>query len=145
MQDWPLLIVRALTAVRTAASRSALGITTNGSLPPSSSTLFLMTLPAALATWLPALVLPVSVTAATRGSSMTRFTWSVSISSVWKQPSGNPARRKMSSIASAHWGTLEACLSRPTLPAMSAGAAKRNTCQNGKFHGITASTGPIGW
>ena len=66
MHDWPLLIVRALTAVRTAASRSALGITMNGSLPPSSSTLFLMTLPAALATWLPASVLPVSVTAATR-------------------------------------------------------------------------------
>jgi hypothetical protein len=32
----------------------------------------------------------------------------------------------------------------PAFPAMSAGAAKRNTCQKGKFHGITASTGPIG-
>lgn len=31
------------------------------------------------------------------------------------------------------------------LPAISAGAAKRMTCQSGKFHGITASTGPIGW
>ena len=90
MQDWPLLIVRALTAVRTAASRSALGITTNGSLPPSSSTLFLMSLPAALATWLPASSLPVSVTAATRGSSMTRSTWSVPISSVWKHALGEP-------------------------------------------------------
>ena len=48
-------------------------------------------------------------------------------------------------MASAHCGTLEACFSSPTLPAISAGAAKRNTCQNGKFHGITASTGPIGW
>ena len=28
--------------------------------------------------------------------------------------------------------------------AYNAGAAKRNTCQNGKFHGITASTGPSG-
>ncbi len=40
--------------------------------------------------------------------------------------------------------TLEACFSRPTLPAISAGAAKRNTCHSGKFQGITASTGPIG-
>ena len=46
-------------------------------------------------------------------------------------------------MASAHCGTLEACFSSPTLPAMSAGAAKRKTCQNGKFHGITASTGPM--
>jgi len=28
--------------------------------------------------------------------------------------------------------------------AMSAGAAKRMTCQKGKFHGMTASTGPSG-
>ena len=48
-------------------------------------------------------------------------------------------------MASAHCGTLEACLSRPTLPAMSAGAAKRKTCQKGKFQGITASTAPSGW
>jgi hypothetical protein len=27
---------------------------------------------------------------------------------------------------------------------MRPGAAKRNTCQNGKFHGITASTTPSG-
>ena len=48
-------------------------------------------------------------------------------------------------MASAHCGTLEACLSSPTLPAISAGAAKRKTCQNGKFHGIIASTTPSGW
>ena len=47
-------------------------------------------------------------------------------------------------MASAHWGTLDACLSNPTLPAMSPGAAKRKTCQKGKFHGITASTAPTG-
>ena len=41
--------------------------------------------------------------------------------------------------------TFEACLSRPALPAISAGAAKRKTCQRGKFHGITASTTPSGW
>ena len=66
------------------------------------------------------------------------------MSSVWNSPRSKPASRRMSSIASAHCGTFDACLSRPTLPAISAGAAKRNTCQNGKFHGITASTGPSG-
>ena len=45
----------------------------------------------------------------------------------------------------ADWGTLDACLSSPTLPAMSAGAANRMTCHSGKFHGITANTGPSGW
>ncbi len=40
--------------------------------------------------------------------------------------------------------TFSACLSRPTLPATSAGARKRTACQNGKFHGITASTTPSG-
>ena len=45
---------------------------------------------------------------------------------------------------SAVCGTLLACLSRPTLPAMSAGAAKRMACQSGKFHGMIASTTPSG-
>ena len=65
-------------------------------------------------------------------------------SSAWNTPSSNPARRKISSMASAHCGTFDACLSNPTFPAMSPGAAKRKTCQNGKFHGMTASTGPMG-
>ncbi len=101
--------------------------------------------PASLATCRPAGSLPVSVAARTRGSSMTAWTWPDEMSSVWKAPSGNPARRMMSSIASAHRGTLEACLSRPTFPAIKAGAANRKTCQNGKFHGMIASTGPMGW
>ena len=46
---------------------------------------------------------------------------------------------------SAVCGTLLACLSRPTLPAMSAGAANRIACHSGKFHGMIASTTPIGW
>ena len=65
--------------------------------------------------------------------------------SVRKRFSGKPARRKTSSIASAQPGTLEACFSTAALPAISPGAAKRKTCQNGKFHGITASTTPSGW
>jgi len=47
-------------------------------------------------------------------------------------------------MAKAHWGTLEACLRMPTLPAMSAGARKRKTCQRGKFQGMTARMTPRG-
>ena len=50
MQDCPLLIVRALTAVAAAFAMSALGMTMNGSLPPSSSTVFLSARPARAAT-----------------------------------------------------------------------------------------------
>ena len=58
---------------------------------------------------------------------------------------GKPASTKQRSrCASAQPGTFEACFSTPALPAISAGAAKRNTCQNGKFHGMTASTTPSG-
>ncbi len=44
----------------------------------------------------------------------------------------------------AHWGTFDACLSSPTLPAIRAGAANRMACHRGKFQGMTASTGPRG-
>ncbi len=39
---------------------------------------------------------------------------------------------------------LPACLSTAVFPAISAGAAKRTTCQNGKFQGMIASTVPSG-
>ena len=127
--DWPLFRVRECTAFATAVSRSADGITMNASLPPSSSTLGLMVRPAVAPTARPAASLPVSVTARTRGSSMMASIAPDPTRSVWNTPSGKPARRRTSSMASAHWGTFDACFSSPTLPVMSAGAAKRNTCQ----------------
>jgi hypothetical protein len=145
MHDCPLLTMRAFTPMSTALSRSADGMTTNGSLPPSSRTDFLMCLAAMPATEEPAGSLPVSVAARTRSLSSTRVTWPDVMSSVWNSPSVNPASWKISSMASAHCGTFDECFSRPQFPAISAGAAKRKTCQNGKFHGITASTGPMGW
>ena len=117
----------------------------NGSLPPSSRTTFFPTAPAWAATARPAPTLPVRVTAATRRSAMTAGTWSVPMSRVWNTPSGAPARRKRSSSSRAVRGTLGACLSRPTLPTITAGARKRATCQRGKFHGMMASTTPSGW
>ena len=145
IQDWPAFCTRACTATDTARSRSADGRTMNGSLPPSSRTTFLPTAPAWAATARPAPTLPVSVTAATRRSAMTAGTWSVPINSVWRTPSGAPARRIRSSRRSAVRGTLGACLRRPTLPAITAGARNRATCHRGKFHGMMASTTPSGW
>gem|GEM_PF-6022221 len=115
-----------------------------GSEPPSSSTVFLMSHPAWAAMARPAASEPVTVTAATRLSERRPSTWRASMRRVWKLPRGKPARRMRASISRAHWGTLEACLSRATLPAMRAGAAKRKTCQRGKFQGMTARTTPMG-
>ncbi len=144
MQDWPLFRQRATAATWAALGRSADGMTTNGSLPPSSSTTFLISLPAMAATDDPAGPDPVSVAAATRGSRRIASTRADPTSRVWKVPSGNPARANRSGMNSAVCGTFEACLSSPTLPAIRAGAANRIACHSGKFHGMMASTGPSG-
>ena len=132
--------------MRTQASRSADGVTMKGSEPPSSSTLFLTACPAADATDMPARSLPVSVTAAIRGSSISPAMSLDSTKQVGEHPVGQagPAEQVLDA-ASAVCGTFDACLSRPTLPTISAGAAKRITCHRGKFHGMTARTGPSGW
>ena len=116
-----------------------------GSEPPSSSTVFFNASPAAAATDMPAGSLPVSVTAAMRGSWMSAATSLDGMNRLEKAPSGRPARRNRSSMARAVCGTFDACFSSPTLPTMSAGAAKRMTCHIGKFHGMMASTAPSGW
>ncbi len=54
IQDWPLFWQREVVATFAALARSADGITTNGSEPPSSSTAFLSTSPAIRATATPA-------------------------------------------------------------------------------------------
>src|SRR5438093_900581 len=63
--------------------------------------------PALLATAWPAGVLPVRVTALTKGCSITASTWALPIRSVSKRCSGNPVRRKTSAIARAQPGTFE--------------------------------------
>jgi len=144
MQLWPELTVRARAAQAAAATGSASSSTRNGSLPPSSSTVFFSSFPQRDATAEPAPSLPVSVAARTAGSRRTDSTWFEVMSSVWKAPAGKPASVKISSIVTAHRGTLAACFNSATLPAMRAGAAKRKTCQKGKFQGITARIGPRG-
>ena len=145
MQDWPLLRQRAKAATSAAFGRLADGMTMNGSLPPNSSTTFLISRPAMDATDRPAGVDPVSVAATTRSSRRMGSTRLELTSRVWNVPRGKPARANRSCMNSAVFGTLEACLSSPTLPAIRAGAAKRMACQSGKFQGMMASTGPSGW
>lgn len=139
---------RALTAAAAAAGTSASERTTNASEPPSSSTDFFEALPAAAPTIAPARLLPVRVTAATRGSATRRSTVSGTSGSGMTRavtsPAGKPAPTKASASASAEPVTLGECLSRTPLPAARVGMAKRITCQTGKFHGMTASTRPIG-
>ena len=144
MQVCPALPKREATATGTALARSASSSTMKGSLPPSSSTHFFRCLPAVAATDRPARSLPVSVTALTRGSAMTAAACSLSMCSTPNTPSGTPAAASTPAMASAQPGTLVACLSRATLPAIRPGARKRNTCQTGKFHGMIASTQPMG-
>jgi len=92
---------------------------------------FLSALPAAAATNEPAPSEPVSVTPATRRSETMPSTGPEPIIKVWKTPSGTPASRNTSSMASAHWGTFDECFSIITLPAASAGSPARNACQTG--------------
>lgn len=97
------------------------------------------------ATLRPAATLPVSVTAAMFSSSISNRTSAPLISTVANRSSGKPASRNTDSMARAQPGTLLACFSTPPLPAIKAGAAKRNTCQKGKFQGMTARMTPSGW
>jgi hypothetical protein len=129
MQLWPALMVRATAPTFAACSRSASASTMNGSEPPSSITEGFNASPAAAATARPAGSLPVIVAAAMRGSRMIPRTGFDPTSSVRKRSGGNPASCISFSMASAHWGTLEACLSNPPFPAMRCGAMNRNTCQ----------------
>ena len=129
MQLWPALMVRATAPTLAAWSRSASARTMNGSEPPSSMTDGLSASPAAAATARPAGSLPVMVAAAMRGSRMMPRTGFDPIRSVRKRSGGKPASCISVSMASAHCGTLEACLRSPPLPDMRCGAMKRNTCQ----------------
>src|SRR4029079_12026606 len=78
------------------------------------------------------------------GCPIKRSAASADSSKLVKAPSGNPLARKISAHAAEHCGTFAACLSTAVFPAASAGAANLITCQNGKFHGMIASTVPSG-
>jgi len=101
MQVCPDVNILLLTPVFAASVRLASERTINGSEPPSSRTDFLRYLPAASATYLPAISLPVRVAAFTAGFLITLSTFEEPIIRELKTFSGNPASRNTFSIASA--------------------------------------------
>ena len=147
-QLWPPLPKRAFTAAAAAAGTSASSSTMKASEPPSSSTDFLDSRPAAAPTAEPARLEPVNVTAAIRSSAISRSivagTSGSATTSEVSRCLGSPASTNNCSSASAQPVTLGECFSSTPLPAVIAGMAKRITCQTGKFHGMMASTRPIG-
>ncbi len=130
---WPQFEKRARTAAATAASRSASASTMKGSEPPSSMMDFLQAAPACAATFAPAAGLPVSVTAATRGSAMMAPMAATGACRFWNTPGGKPAAANNSVTRLAQPCTLGACFSRNTLPAISAEVAQRKPCHTGKI------------
>ena len=115
-----------------------------GSEPPSSSTVGLISLAAIEATAEPPRSEPVNDTAWIRGSRIVCSTSAVSASRAWKMPGGAPTASKTPAIASAQPGTCGSCFMTQVLPAISAGAQNRNASQKGAFQGSTPSTGPRG-
>src|SRR5690606_26256914 len=122
--------------------KSASSKTIYASLPPNSNTHFFKTEPAFSATFFPASVLPVKVTALTSGCSMILPTFLPETNKVVKTFSGKPASNTNSSISKAQPLTLDACFKTPQLPAIKLGAKNLKTCQNGKFQGIIAKITP---
>ena len=76
---------------------------------------------------------------------MIRPTSSTGTFRFWKVPAGRPASANSRVILRAQPWTFGECFSSSVLPARSAEAAQRNTCQTGKFHGRIDSTVPSGW
>ncbi len=113
-------------------------------MPPSSSTTFFRHAPAFAATARPAGVLPVRVTAATSGASMSPPPGASRRGRCGRRPRATRRRG-----GSARWPgrsrrRWRSASGGPALPAMRAGAAKRKTCHRGKFQGMTARTTPSG-
>ena len=131
MQLWPLLIVRALPPVSIARSRSASASTTNGIRAAELEHGLLERSPAAAPTLRPARSLPVSVAAAIAGCAISRAR-PPPARAAFEEPSARRPPRTARRSEGAQPQTLDACLSATALPATSAGAAKRNTCQNGE-------------
>ena len=137
MHDCPLLMVRALTAVRD--GRLEIGAGHHDERVAAAQLehrlLDLLARRAADAA-LPAPVLPVSVTAGDpRVLDDLPDLLGLDQQRLETRPRRKPARRKISSMASAHCGTFEACLSSPTLPAIERRRRKAEDLPEGKVPG----------
>ena len=135
------------TAPSSAGWKSASSNTMKGALPPSSNESRVTCWAAACMIPLPTSVEPVKPILRIRGcvSSSAPTSRERLVVSTLNTPGGSPATSVIFAIASAVSGVAEAGLSTTVQPAASAGAILRVTIVAGKFHGVTAATGPIGW
>jgi hypothetical protein len=110
---------------------------------PNSSKDFLIFKPAIEATSPPAFPLPVRLTPFTASCSRISFT-TLPYFKVLENPFRKPASKRTSSIAFPLPKQIEACFRTTVFPAKIAGTANLNTCQKGKFQGITPRITPLG-
>src|SRR5437773_2741752 len=148
MHDWPATRRNFMaTAPSSAALKSASSNTMKGALPPSSNDSRLIWRAAVSMIPFPTSVEPVkpifrmsgwvSSSAPTRPERL--------VVSTLNTPAGSPASSAAFAIASAVSGVADAGLRTTVHPAARAGAILRVTIVAGKFHGVTAATGPTGW
>ena len=138
--------MRALTPSSTAASKSALGMTMNGSLPPSSSTAFFSGAPPGAATSRARRL------AAGQGHARRRADRRSPADPVRSDEQrlehAVRARRRAEEVLHrqrALWHVRRVLEQHRRCPPSVPARRTRNTCQNGKFHGMIASTAPSGW
>ena len=91
-------------------------------------------------------MLPVKVSLRIAGSSKNTDDTATGscVVTTWNTSAGPPASRHSSSRRMAVSGDCSAGFTTKVQPAASAGAALRVTIAAGKFHGVTAETGPTG-
>src|SRR5688572_19100017 len=143
---WPVLRNFDAITCWIATVRSASSKTMNGAWPPSWSETRLTVRAAFSYSVMPTSVLPVKVSLRTRASAKNASETAAGseVVSTWKTSAGPPAWTHKSTRRIAVSGDCSAGLSTTEHPAASAGATLRVTMAAGKFHGVTAYTGPTG-
>src|SRR5688572_2247398 len=146
-QVWPALRNFDAITCCTAAGTSASAHTMNGAWPPSSSETRFTVRAAFSYSFIPTSVLPVNVSLRTRASAKNTSDTAAgsAVVSTWNTSGGPPASTHSCSSRIAVSGDCSAGFNTTVQPAASAGATLRVTIAAGKFHGVTAYTGPTGW
>ena len=130
---------------RAARSTAASSSTMYGALPPSSRLTRVVCWAAFAASCCPTSVEPVKVSLRRRGSSSrSEITEALAVGSTLSTPSGRPDSRNTTARYSMVSGVFDAGFTIAVQPAANAGASLRAPIASGKFHGVTASTGPTG-
>src|SRR5699024_7390842 len=135
----------ALSALSTAASKSASAKTILGFLPPSSRATFLTPLAADSAIFWPVAKPPVNEIRSISGWEDKRApTLAPSPMTTFATPAGNPKESRTSARSRVVEGVSSDGLITKELPVASAGAIFQEACSRGKFHGVIMPQTPIG-